>query len=283
MVLCHARYSTNTVSTFERAQPFALLGHNGEINTINRFRQEARQVGVQLPRDGSDSQDVDRALEHFCIINNFNLMEAMEMVFPPSPFEIDQLTSPLSDIYTRMTLAYGAFAQGPAAIAARYGDTAVCSLDTLGLRPLWFSETEKEYIFSSERGAIQLEDMVNDFAPPGSGRENGFDNPSWSRCGSALPSQDPPAGHEHQSAACFIFSSAFIQFSRKSESTIWAANSIAVSSAEFPAVKYRQCCPKHEQCSCFIFPKFDHFRKVQLFLSTLQNLFWRQPDGAGNR
>ena len=119
MVLCHARYSTNTVSTFERAQPFALLGHNGEINTINRFRQEARQVGVQLPRDGSDSQDVDRALEHFCIINNFNLMEAMEMVFPPSPFEIDQLTSPLSDIYTRMTLAYGAFAQGPAAIAAR--------------------------------------------------------------------------------------------------------------------------------------------------------------------
>ncbi|BBB48649.1 glutamate synthase-related protein [Pelolinea submarina] len=174
MVLCHARYSTNTVSTFERAQPFALLGHNGEINTINRFRQEARQIGVQLPRDGSDSQDVDRALEHFCINNNFNLMEAMEIVFPPSPFEIDQLTSPLSDIYTRMTLAFGAFAQGPAAIAARYGDTAVCSLDTLGLRPLWFSETEKEFIFSSERGAIQLEDMVTDSRPLAPGEKMGL-------------------------------------------------------------------------------------------------------------
>ena len=40
MALCHARYSTNTVSNFERAQPFAMLGHNGEINTISRFRQE---------------------------------------------------------------------------------------------------------------------------------------------------------------------------------------------------------------------------------------------------
>jgi len=174
MVLCHARYSTNTVSTFERAQPFALLGHNGEINTINRFRQEARQLGIQLPRDGSDSQDVDRALEHFCIHSDLNLMEAMEIIFPPSPFEIDQLTSPLSDIYTRMTLAFGAFAQGPAAIAARYGDTAVCSLDTLGLRPLWFSETEKEYIFSSERGAIQLEDMVTDSRPLAPGEKMGL-------------------------------------------------------------------------------------------------------------
>jgi glutamate synthase (NADPH/NADH) large chain len=174
MVLCHARYSTNTVSTFERAQPFALLGHNGEINTINRFRQEARQLEVQLPRDGSDSQDVDRTLEHFCIQNGLNLVEAMEFVFPPSPFEIDQLASPLSDIYTRMTLAFGAFAQGPAAIAARYGDTAVCSLDTLGLRPLWFSETEKEYVFSSERGAIQLEDMVTDSRPLAPGEKMGL-------------------------------------------------------------------------------------------------------------
>ncbi|MDK2981102.1 MAG: glutamate synthase large chain [Chloroflexota bacterium] len=174
MVLCHARYSTNTVSTFERAQPFAMLGHNGEINTINRFRQEARQIGVQLPRDGSDSQDVDRALEHFCVDQGLDLMEAMEIVFPPSPYEIEQLTPPLSDIYTRMTLAFGAFAQGPAAIAARYGDTAVCSLDTLGLRPLWFSETEKEYIFSSERGAIQLEDMVADSRPLAPGEKMGL-------------------------------------------------------------------------------------------------------------
>ncbi len=50
VVLCHARYSTNTISNFDRAQPFALLGHNGEINTIARLRLEAEQIGVNLSR-----------------------------------------------------------------------------------------------------------------------------------------------------------------------------------------------------------------------------------------
>jgi glutamate synthase (NADPH/NADH) large chain len=45
MALCHARYSTNTVSNFERAQPFALMGHNGEINTITAsVRKPTRSV-----------------------------------------------------------------------------------------------------------------------------------------------------------------------------------------------------------------------------------------------
>ena len=162
MALCHARYSTNTVSNFQRAQPFALLGHNGEINTISQFRQESNQIGIQLPKGSSDSQDVDRALESFCINFGLSITEAMEIIFPPSPYEKNLFPPPLREIYTHLGQAYGPFAQGPAAIGARYGDTAICSLDTLGLRPLWFSETEKEYIFSSERGAIQLEDMVTD-------------------------------------------------------------------------------------------------------------------------
>lgn len=174
MALCHARYSTNTVSNFERAQPFALLGHNGEINTINQFRKEAEQIGIQLSKGGSDSQDVDRALEAFCIQFDLSLMEAMEIVFPPTPYEINQLPTPLQEIYTRLTQAYGPYAQGPAAIGARYGDVAICSLDMLGLRPLWFSETEKEFIFSSERGAIQLEDMVNDARPLAPGEKMGL-------------------------------------------------------------------------------------------------------------
>lgn len=174
MVLCHARYSTNTVSNFERAQPFSMLGHNGEINTITQFRQEARQIGVKLPNRGSDSQDIDRALESFCIDHGLSLMEAMEIIFPPSPHELNLLPSPLQEIYTHLLQRYGPFAQGPAAIGARYGDVAICSLDTLGLRPLWFSETEKEFIFSSERGAIQLEDMVVDPRPLAPGEKMGL-------------------------------------------------------------------------------------------------------------
>ena len=46
----HSRYSTNTETAFERVQPFSLLGHNGEINTIARLRQEARMLGAQLVR-----------------------------------------------------------------------------------------------------------------------------------------------------------------------------------------------------------------------------------------
>ena len=44
----HNRYSTNTASAFDRVQPFSLLGHNGEINTIARLREEAAGIGTQL-------------------------------------------------------------------------------------------------------------------------------------------------------------------------------------------------------------------------------------------
>ncbi len=162
IVLCHARYSTNTVSTFERAQPFAILGHNGEINTINRLRVEAEEIGAVLPAGGSDSQDLDRVMHTLCVDYGIDLIEAMEMVFPPVPFEVEHFPPDLRAAYLRLRQAFGPYAQGPAAIIARYGNTIVASVDALGLRPLWFSETEKEYIFSSERGAIPLENMVSD-------------------------------------------------------------------------------------------------------------------------
>jgi glutamate synthase (NADPH/NADH) large chain len=165
MALCHARYSTNTVSNFERAQPFALLGHNGEINTINRFRQEAVQIGAALTPGNSDSQDVDHGLHTLCVRYGMDLIEAMEMVFPPVPYEVEALPPGLRTVYTRLRQAFGPFAQGPAAIIARYGDIVVSSVDALGLRPLWVIETEKEYIFSSERGAIPFDTMVRDARP----------------------------------------------------------------------------------------------------------------------
>lgn len=162
IVLCHARYSTNTVSTFERAQPFAILGHNGEINTIQRLRLEAVQIGSVLPRDGSDSQDLDRLLHTLCVDYQLDLIEAMETVFPPTDYEVDQFPPDLRAAYQRIRRAFGPYAQGPAAILARFGNTVVASVDALGLRPLWFIETEKEYIFSSERGATPLENWVSE-------------------------------------------------------------------------------------------------------------------------
>jgi glutamate synthase (NADPH/NADH) large chain len=161
-VLCHARYSTNTVSNFDRAQPFGILGHNGEINTIARLRLEAEQIGAVLPNNGSDSQDIDRTVHTLCVEHHLDLIEAMETVFPPVPYELENFSPEQRAVYTRIRQSFGPYAQGPAAILARYGDTIVASVDAVGLRPLWFVETEKEFIFSSERGAIRFEVMVSD-------------------------------------------------------------------------------------------------------------------------
>ena len=50
----HNRYSTNTWPSFKRVQPFSVLGHNGEINTIEQLRQEARMLGVPIQSGSSD-------------------------------------------------------------------------------------------------------------------------------------------------------------------------------------------------------------------------------------
>src|SRR2546423_4333358 len=62
-VFGHNRYSTNTWPSFTHLQPFSILGHNGEINTIAKLRQEALMLAVPLPEDGSDSQDLNRTVE----------------------------------------------------------------------------------------------------------------------------------------------------------------------------------------------------------------------------
>ncbi len=154
----HARYSTNTNPIFERAQPFGLLGHNGEFNTISRFRMEAEMLGIELNPTNSDSQDVDRVIHGLCMRYGLDLIEAMELVFPPYEHDLIQNEDVLS-AYTEMRQAFGPFAQGPAAVAARLGNIVVFSVDALGLRPLWFGETEKEYFASSERGVYPLDMM----------------------------------------------------------------------------------------------------------------------------
>ncbi len=165
ITLGHARYSTNTRSSFERVQPFAVLGHNGEFNTINRLRDEAVMLDVQLVEGGSDSQDVDRLVHALCLKYGLDLAEAMEVVFPPILDELQYLSPEAQAVYRHYRAAFGPFAQGPAAVAARLGDLCVFSVDALGLRPLWFGETEKEYFFTSERGVVPLDSMVSNPKP----------------------------------------------------------------------------------------------------------------------
>lgn len=161
----HARYSTNTATSFERVQPFSLLGHNGEINTIARLREQAQMLGVELVNGGSDSQDLDRLLATLVHRYHFTLVEAMEIAFPPILSEVEKLSPDLQTIYKYYRQAFGPFAQGPAGIISRQGDECVFSVDALGLRPLWFGDTEKEYFFSSEKGVYHLDTMRLDPTP----------------------------------------------------------------------------------------------------------------------
>jgi glutamate synthase (NADPH) large chain len=169
----HSRYSTNTMPTVLRAQPFSLLGHNGEINTIARLREEARMLGIELPAGGSDSQDLNRTLEGLICRFGLTLFEAMEMVFPPIFSGMDRMAPDLRAMYVWFRRFLTASAQGPAAIIARHRDLCVFSVDAMGLRPLWVGETDRELFASSELGVVPHEEILTDPRPLAPGEKLG--------------------------------------------------------------------------------------------------------------
>src|SRR5436190_54058 len=161
----HNRYSTNTWPSFRRVQPFTVLGHNGEINTIEQLRQEARMLGVPIEPGNSDSQDLNRVVDTLIRVHGLSLAEAMEMVVPPIVNEIRALPADLHAFYMYLRQTMGPFAQGPVALIARHDDECVFSADALGLRPLWKIETPDDFIFSSEPGVVGCENMMSEPKP----------------------------------------------------------------------------------------------------------------------
>ena len=164
-IIAHNRYSTNTYPTFSRVQPFSILGHNGEINTIAQLREQSEQLGLPITRDGSDSQDLNRLLEGLIFEKGLSLMEAVEFALPPILGEVHRLPAKLQDLYVHYREALGPYAQGPVALASRAADEMVFSVDAMGLRPLWWIETEDTYVVSSEPGIIPVAELTRDPAP----------------------------------------------------------------------------------------------------------------------
>ncbi len=161
----HNRYSTNTTTAFERVQPFSLLGHNGEINTISKFRTESMMLHIPLVPGASDSQDVNRTLEGMLHRYGLSLREALELIFPPIVNEIKRVPAAMADVLMYFRQAWGPFAQGPAAMAIRSGDELVGTVDALGLRPLWLCVGRDRIIFSSEKGVMPIAEMDSDPKP----------------------------------------------------------------------------------------------------------------------
>ena len=163
--LGHSRYSTNTLPTVERTQPFSILAHNGEINTIERLRGAARNLGIEPVPGGSDSQDLNRVIEGLINKHGFDPLEAFAMVFPAVHSEVCHYPRDLQDVCNSFRWFFPPSAQGPAAIIARYQDLCIGSVDALGLRPLWFGESDYNYYLSSEKGVVDLEDTATDPRP----------------------------------------------------------------------------------------------------------------------
>ena len=161
----HNRYSTNTWPSFRRVQPFSVLGHNGEINTIEQLRQEARMLGTPIEPGCSDSQDLNRVIETLVRRDGLSLAEAMELTVPPIVDEIRGLPKQLHGFYMYLRQAMGPFAQGPVALISRHDDECVFSADALGLRPLWQLETTEDFVFSSEPGVVSVRDLVSEPKP----------------------------------------------------------------------------------------------------------------------
>ncbi len=162
----HQRFSTNTDPSWERAQPFRLICHNGEINTIegNVGWLEARErafgtepeLAQALDRAGSDSALLDNAVELLVRGHDRDLAETVSLLVPPAWQNDPRLSPEVRELHR-----YGALVSepwdGPAALCFSDGLVSGAALDRNGLRPLRVAVADDGLVAAaSEAGAIPL-------------------------------------------------------------------------------------------------------------------------------
>ncbi len=167
----HRRFSTNTFPRWALAQPFRMLGHNGEINTLlgNRTWMRAREPVLEHPAyygrekdlqhvlsaSGSDSGNLDNALE--MLVNAGHSPEGALMQLMPEAYR----HQPALDDHPEIADFYDYYSalqepwDGPALIVYSDGKTAGAILDRNGLRPARYSiHADGSFILSSETGVV---------------------------------------------------------------------------------------------------------------------------------
>jgi glutamate synthase domain-containing protein 2/glutamate synthase domain-containing protein 1/glutamate synthase domain-containing protein 3 len=172
--LYHQRYSTNTFPTWFLAQPFRMLGHNGEINTLQgnynwmrarglsrdaAFRGSAQALADLQPiiqLGGSDSSALDNALESV-VRGGRDLLHAVMMMAPEAYRAVPDMDEEVRAFYE-----YHACLQepwdGPAALSFTDGRIIGASLDRNGLRPARYQISDDGlFVLGSEVGLVELE------------------------------------------------------------------------------------------------------------------------------
>jgi glutamate synthase (NADPH/NADH) large chain len=165
LALVHSRFSTNTLPTWDLAQPFRLLGHNGEINTIrgNRHWMQARESVLNAPELGdifpiiqdsmSDSASLDNVLEYFVMAGK-SLPHALSMLVPESWNEKNPISNELKAFYEYHSVIMEPW-DGPATLLFTDGRYVGGMLDRNGLRPARYLITKDDTIvIASEAGVL---------------------------------------------------------------------------------------------------------------------------------
>lgn len=171
LAIVHSRFSTNTFPTWGLAQPFRLLAHNGEINTIrgNRVWMEARESVLSTDVLGdvknispiiqphmSDSASLDNVLE-FLVMSGLSLPHAMAMLVPESFNDKNPISEDLKAFYEYHSILMEPW-DGPAALLFSDGRYAGGMLDRNGLRPARYLITKNDMmVVASEAGVISFE------------------------------------------------------------------------------------------------------------------------------
>ena len=168
IALVHSRFSTNTFPSWDLAQPFRVLGHNGEINTIkgNRFWMEARESILKSEKLGdlerlfpviepekSDSASLDNVLE-FLLMSGKSLPYAMSILIPESINMKNPIPQELRDFYHYHSTFMEPW-DGPASLIFSDGRYIGGMLDRNGLRPSRYIITNNDLIVMGSEAGVQ--------------------------------------------------------------------------------------------------------------------------------
>ena len=172
MALVHSRFSTNTFPAWHLAQPFRMVAHNGEINTVrgNRNWMKAREsllasdvlgdVSALLPittDDKSDSASLDEVLE-LLVLGGRSLPHAAAMMVPEAWEKNEQMDPDLRAFYRYCSTIMEPW-DGPAAVTFTDGHQIGAVMDRNGLRPgRWMVTDDDLVVLASETGVLEIPD-----------------------------------------------------------------------------------------------------------------------------
>ncbi len=168
IALVHSRFSTNTFPTWDLAQPFRMLAHNGEINTVkgNRFWMQARESILKsaalgdlneiypiIQPDKSDSASLDNVLE-FLVMSGKSLPHALAMMIPESWNQKNPITPELRAFYEYYSTIMEPW-DGPASLLFSDGRYVGGMLDRNGLRPSRYLITKGDLMVMGSEAGVQ--------------------------------------------------------------------------------------------------------------------------------